>query len=47
MVYLNKLFPNVKIGLDNYIIMKLQIGSSTRDVANELQVTQSQNANDL
>ena len=41
MVYLKELSSSARRDLDNSTIVKLEAGSSTRDVANELQVTQS------
>ncbi len=41
MVYLKELSASARTDLDNYILVKLQAGRSTRDVASELQVSQS------
>ena len=41
MVYLEELSASARTDLDNSILVKLQAGRSTRDVASELQVSQS------
>jgi transposase len=41
MVYLEELSASARTDLDNSILVKLQAGRSTRDVGNELQVSQS------
>jgi hypothetical protein len=41
MVHLKELSASARRDLNNSIVVKLEAGSSTRDVANELQVSQS------